>query len=99
MRMNRRSLALAFTVLTAMLLLLTRYLGRPDARPLALIAPAPSADALLKVKLAGHKATVSSGSGDAGAQRESRGAGLREKGEALGGRAPDRVETSTITAR
>lgn len=103
MRSNGRRAALALVALAALLWGIAQYRGRsgtgPAAPPVSLVEPAHPADASFKMKTSGHKAAAAEGSEGMANSREARGAGLRDKGEALGGGAPARVETSTVTAQ
>lgn len=85
---NGRRLALALAVLAA-LAWAARYAGRQETPPVpAQPAAVPAAPVPLKAKATPRKRIVRAVETPA----EPRGAGLRDKGEALGGRAPDRAD-------
>lgn len=103
MRSNGRYAALALVALAALLWGIAQYRGRsgtgPAAPTVVLVAPTRPADASFKMETSAHKAAAGEGIESMVLSREDRGAGLRDKGEALGGGADARVEMSTVTAR
>lgn len=101
--LNGRRAALALAVLAA-LAWAARYAGRrgtppAPAAPVALAAPAsapaPAVEIPVKAKPAPRRPIVEAVAKPA----ETRGAGLREVGEAFGGRAPERIDRSAPASR
>lgn len=103
MSSNGRRTALALVVLAALLWGLAQYRGRsgtgPVTPPVVLVTPTYPADATFRMETSSHKAAEADDIGSTVIPQRARGAGLRDKGEAMGGGAPARVEVSTVTAQ
>ena len=103
MRCIREHSGLTLAVLLTLFLALARYRGGSagiaKAPPAPLVeAPQPAAP-VVKPKSAPRRKLVAKRVKPAASPVEVRGAQLRDKGEALGGGTPDRVDTGTMTVR
>jgi hypothetical protein len=95
-----RNIGLTLAVLLALFLTLARYHGEsavPPAPPVAVITIPPPTAPIVKVRKKVHIKVALKPTAPPAAPRKIRGARLREKGEALGGSTPDRVDTGTMT--
>lgn len=90
MNLIRRNSSLTLAALLILILAAAQY------RRTALVLPPPRAVAPLTVETRGSLILLAKMAAPA-ARRESRGARLRDRGEAFGGGAPDRVDASTGT--
>lgn len=105
MRLIRRHSSLTLAALLTLLLALARYQGASRAIPTEpsahLVAPPLSAVAAFNVQTRGSLILMAKMIKKPAAPHDVRGARLRDKGEALGGWAPDRVDktTQTLTAQ
>lgn len=100
-----RNAGLALAALLTLFLALARYQGVagaiPTVPPALVVAPPPLPPAapIVKAKKKARKRLVAKLIAPPAAPAKVRGARLREKGEALGGGTPDRVDTGTMTVR
>ncbi len=100
MRSTYKFAALTLAVLLTMALAFARYRNRAEARPGAAIpamTPTTNDDKILRDILSAHE--VPATANQIANLKRARRARLQEKGEALWGAKPDRIETATGTAR
>ena len=103
MKWTGRNDGLALAALLALVLAFARYqnVSRavPADAPAPAVAPPPPAAPLVRTKAKARRTLVAALPAKPAAPTAARGSRLREKGEALGGSTPDRVDKTTDTRR
>lgn len=97
----RRHTALALAALLTLLMTLAHYRGglggSPTPSPVSIVAPPKPAVVAVKTKKKARRLIVATRIDTPAELEKPRGIRLRDKGEAMGGGTPDRVDTGTMT--